>query len=247
MAQGRHPAPRGVAVEMNRGDGWRVVEADAGFPAGKHKTMLIDLSAAARGTATTRVRLRTNLEIYWDWLAWAPEVNAGASTTRLLPAAVELRYRGFSRTSEDRAAHAPEVPDYGRIANVTPRWRDLVGYHTRFGDVSELLAAVDDRYAILNAGDELRMRFPALPPPPPGHARDFVFISDGWEKDGDFNTGYSKTVQPLPQHGVAVYAAPNGSLALEDDPIYRAHPADWARFHTRYVTPDRFLRGLRLP
>jgi hypothetical protein len=27
---------------------------------------------------------------------------------------------------------------------VTPRWRDLVGYYTRFGDVRELVAGVDD-------------------------------------------------------------------------------------------------------
>ena len=49
-------------------------------------------------------------------------------------------------------------------------------------------AAVDDRYVIMNAGDELLLRFPAAPPPAPGMVRDFVAVSDGWVKDGDFNT-----------------------------------------------------------
>ena len=44
---------------------------------------------------------------------------------------------------------------------MAPRWRDLVGYYTRFGDVRELLRGVDDRYVIMNAGDELRLAFPA--------------------------------------------------------------------------------------
>ena len=30
----------------------------------------------------------------------------------------------------------------------------------RFGDVRELLAEVDDRYVIMNAGDKMRFRFP---------------------------------------------------------------------------------------
>ena len=80
------------------------------------------------------------------------------------------------------------------------RWRDLVGYYTRFGDVRELLAGVDDRYVIMNAGDELRLRVSGPPPPAAGWARDFVLVGDGWEKDGDYNTGFSQTVLPLPSH-----------------------------------------------
>ena len=162
-------------------------------------------------------------------------------TRRLEVARAELRYRGFSRTSEDRARHAPETPNYAAIDNVEPRWRDLVGYHTRFGPVEPLLRQVDDRYVIMNAGDEMRLAFPAVAPPPEGWVRDFVLIGDGWEKDGDFNTEYSKTVGPLPYHGAR--ALKPGPLAL--DPVYRKHPEDWEQFHTRYVAPDRYLHGLR--
>ena len=50
------------------------------------------------------------------------------------------------------------------LAGTAPRWRDLEGYHTRFGDVRELLAGVDDRYVIMNAGDEIALRFAEAPP-----------------------------------------------------------------------------------
>ena len=138
----------------------------------------------------------------------------------------------------------PEVPVYDRIANTTPRWRDLVGYYTRFGDVRELLAGVEDRYVIMNAGDELRLSFAAPPPPADGWRRDFVLIGDGLNKDGDFNTGYSKTVLPLPAHGDPSYDAGAWPLVLERDPIYRRYPEDWQTFHTRYVSPRFFLEGL---
>src|SRR5581483_9224925 len=138
----------------------------------------------------------------------------------------------------------PEIPLYDRLANVAPRWRDLTGYYTRFGDVRELVAAVDDRYVIMNAGDELRLAFPTPEPPAAGWTRDFVLIGDGWEKDGDYNTSFSSTVGPLPSHAQPRYES-SPSVALEQDPVFLAHRADWDTYHTRFVAPDRFLRGLR--
>ena len=179
-----------------------VVAPDLGFPAGKNKTILIDLSTRSgdRAARARRLRLRTNLEVYWDWLAVADAVESPALvTTRLQPARAELRYRGFSQTTHERR-DLPETPLYDAIANVGQRWRDLIGYYTRFGDVVELLDRVDDRYVIMNAGDELQLSFAVPPPPAAGWRRDFVLIGDGWEKDGDYNTSFSQTVQPLPSH-----------------------------------------------
>jgi hypothetical protein len=224
-----------------------VVAPDLGFPAGKSKTILVDLGQLASvGLANaTRLRLRTNLEIYWDAIGIADAVPAaGLRTSRLTSDRAELDYRGFSVTRHERR-DLPEVPLHERVANTTPRWRDLVGYYTRFGDVGELVAAVDDRYVIMNAGDELRFSFPALPPPSAGWTRDFVLIGDGWNKDGDFNTGYSKTVLPLPAHGQPEYAASSDEPRLEDDPVFRRYPEDWQRYHTRFVTARPFVLGLR--
>jgi tetratricopeptide (TPR) repeat protein len=246
IGQGGHVQPRELALEAQDASGrWVVVSPDLGFPAGKNKTILIDLGSVARaGVARARrLRLRTNLEIYWDSLASAEGVEAAAlRTVRVRPDRAELRFRGFSQTEFARR-EAPETPMYDRLAGTSPRWRDLVGYYTRFGDVRELVAGVDDRYVIMNAGDELQLRFPAPAPPPAGWKRDFVLIGDGWEKDGDFNTSFSKTVEPLPSHDRPAYAAE--AIELEEGPVYRRHREDWHRYHTRYVTPRVFLDGLR--
>jgi Tfp pilus assembly protein PilF len=243
IGQGGDVRPAGLSLEAQGADGtWVVVNPDLGFPAGKNKTILIDLGPAA---GARRLRLRTNLEIYWDALAYAtPAGGPPPAITRLPASAADLRYRGFSATSSKRG-ESPETPDYGRIESRSQRWRDLVGYHTRFGDVRELLTQVDDRYVIMNAGDELLLRFPEQPAPVAGSRRVFVLVGDGWEKDGDFNTGHSQTVLPLPSHDRPDYGRGEVSLELEDDPVYRRHRQDWERYHTRYVTPRAFVRGLR--
>ncbi len=249
LAQGSHVPPQGLRLEVSDGEGgWRTVHPNLGFPAGKTKTVLIDLTdalpAQSEGTETLRLRLHTNLEIFWDAFAWAVgQPGAETMTRRLLPDAADLRYRGFSETYE-ADAFSPELPVYDELAATGQVWRDLVGYHTRFGDVRELLETVDDRYVIMNAADEMAFRFEAPPPPPDGWTRDFVLVGDGWVKDGDYNTGFSKTVLPLPSHDDAAYATPPGRL--EDDPVYRRFPDDWARYHTRYVTPERFHQAMRV-
>jgi tetratricopeptide (TPR) repeat protein len=242
IGQGRAAKPSGLVLEALDRDGrWEVVTPDLGFPAGKNKTMLIDLS---RARDAKRLRLRTNLEIYWDSLLLAQEVEVSLRTRRLSVMDADLRYRGYSETTSLRA-EAPETPDYNRKAGVTQRWRDLVGYHTRFGNVNALLSEVDDRYVIMNAGDEMRLRFAEQPAPETGWRRDFVLIGDGWEKDGDYNTGFSQTVLPLPSHDRPAYGDAPAPGELEDDPIYQRHRADWEEYHTRWVTPGAFVKGLR--
>ncbi len=233
MGHGAHARPRGLRLDAQRDDGtWETAVPDLGFPAGKFKTIAIDLS----GVTSPRLRLRTNLEIYWDRLAWAETANdAQLRTRRVTSQTAVLRGRGFSEVSQpDR--RSPDVPLYSSPVNPAPLWWDLKGYHTRFGDVRPLLADVDDRYVIMNAGDELVFRFPDPGPPPSGWVRDFVLMGDGWVKDGDYNTAYSKTVLPLPSHAWSTYETPPGRL--EDDPVYRRNPADWQEFHTRYVAPE---------
>ena len=107
----------------------------------------------------------------------------------------------------------------------------------------ELLLRADDRYVIMNAGDEMSFRFAAQPDPPAGWVRDYVIVGDGWIKDGDFNSTFSKTVLPLPYHAKNQYTTPPGRL--EDEWVYRQNPEDWQTYHTRYVTPDVFENALR--
>ncbi len=239
LGQSSREKPRSLSLEVRGDDGtWKVEKENLGFPAGKMKTILVDLPSGTRAA-----RLRTNMEIFWDRLAWGIyEDGKHNSTTRLELDSSELRYRGFS-VIEKVDDSSPEKPDYDKLLTTGQRWRDMEGYFTRFGDVRELLLQADDRFVLMNAGDELVLKFTALPPPALGFKREFVLIGDGWIKDGDLNSVFSKTLLPLPTHASNDYSKP--PTTLENDPVYQQHKADWMYFHTRYVSPDAFWNALR--
>ena len=134
---GRAAKPRGLSLEAQDATGrWMVVAPDLGFPAGKNKTILIDLGRVARAgvAGARRLRLRTNLEIYWDSLGFAVGVSdAPLKSLRLEPARADLGYRGFSVTrseSRDRARnpdvrsdrqHRPALARSGRLLHAVRR------------------------------------------------------------------------------------------------------------------------------
>jgi tetratricopeptide (TPR) repeat protein len=244
ITQGNRWHAKGMSVEVPDGrGGWAAVQSNLGFPAGRKKTVLFNLTDIFRFGSPRRVRLRTNLEIYWDCIEWAQgEPGIQVKTRMLDPEVADLHYRGYS-TIDRPDAGAPEVPDYDQILGTKQRWRDLIGYYTRYGDVRELLKRIDDRYVIVNSGDEMSLRFAEQPPPPAGWLRDFIIVGDGWIKDGDFNSTFSKTVLPLPYHAKREYLTRPGRL--EDEYVYRQHPEDWENYHTRYVTPYVFQNSLR--
>ena len=244
-SQGDNPVPTGLFIETPDENGnWQIRKKDLGFPEGKVKTIVLRMDDVFQPNAPRRLRLRTNLEVYWDALQWAVGMpDAETRTTRLPAQTARLQYRGFSRI-EAADDTSPELPTaYAPVERQGQKWRDLTGFHTRYGDVRELLQNIDDRYVIMNAGDEMRLTFPALPAPENGWTRDFVLIGDGWVKDGNVNTTFSKTVLPLPAHDLPDYDTPPGQL--EDDPVYCRHVEDWQTYHTRYVTPSLFERGIR--
>ena len=246
ITQGNRWHAHGLSVEVPDGHGgWAVAQSNLGFPAGRKKTVLFNLTNIFRPGTPRRVRLRTNLEIYWDCIEWAKGLpDAPVKTTRLDPNFADLHYRGYSVINRPEVGPpAPEIPDYDTILGTKQRWRDLIGYYTRYGDVRELLTKIDDRYVIVASGDEMSLHFAEQPPPPAGWLRDFVLSGDGWIKDGDFNTTFSKTNQPLPYHAKDEYITPPGRL--EDEWVYRHHPEDWQNYHTRYLTPEVFQNALR--
>ena len=243
LGQNSAPHPEGLSIEVLSKQGqWIKARQGLGFPAGRMKTIVLDLQGLWQPGAPRKMRLRTNLEIYWDKLEWAPGIDSHAiKTTHLDLASADLQFRGFSEMSQANIS-SPELPIYDVLVANGQRWRDLQGYFTRYGDVRELLANIDDRMVITNAGDELRLRFAAQPPAEDSWVRDYIMVGDGWIKDGDYNSVFSKTVLPLPYHGMKDYTlAPGG---LEDDPSYRLHPSDWQTYHTRYVTPNGFVNAL---
>jgi hypothetical protein len=249
ISQGHHQRAHALSLEVPDGQGgWRTAQANLGFPAGRKKTCLINLENVFLPGTPRKLRLRTNLEVYWDSIEWAQGLpGARLKVTRLDPSLADLHYRGYSVVHQANAG-SPELPDYNRIAASKQIWRDLEGYYTRYGDVRELLAGIDDRYVIMNAGDEITLHFAEQAPPPAGWVRDYVIAGDGWIKDGDYNSTFSRTVQPLPYHAKDEYNQRQGGTPgnLEDEWVYRHHPQDWQNFHTRYVTAEPVDQALRI-
>lgn len=212
--------PPRLEVETREGT-WASLDVVVGMPAGKNKTIVVDL-ADRLPAGTRRLRLTTTFELRWDRIAlFERAAESGAGRHELLPASASLRFRGFSEI-KSRAAGHPQTPAYDKVS-ARPPWRSTPqGWCTRYGDVLDLVTARDERLAIVNAGDALRLRFDAkaLPPVPQGMERTFFFHSVGWDKDADHNVVEGDTVAPLPVAG-GVDLAPE--------------------FNTRFVRADQFL------
>jgi hypothetical protein len=196
---------------------WKTVIEDMGIPAGKPKTISVDLTGKFLSDSR-EVRIVTNLCVYWDEIFLSDE--PGAPPVRLTDIGAEsadLHFRGFSTPAIDPRRKQPEGFDYARWMPVSA-WNPTGGLYTRYGDVLPLIRAIDDRLAIMGSGDELRLLFPvrAAAPPPAGWTRDFLLFVDGWAKDADANTAYGQTVEPLPFHAMSQYPYPPGEHFPDD-------------------------------
>jgi len=215
---------------------WKTVINNLGFPKGKNKMVIAELSNKFP-MDDYRVRIRTNMQIYWDFIFYSTDDSEiPIRETTLLPVTADLHYRGFSRVTRE-TPYSPHIPDYSKV-EITPKWRDLTGFYTRYGDVLPLLLKSDDLYVIMNAGDEITLKFDStqLPELEPGWSRDYLFYNDGWLKDGDLNTASGQTVSPLPFHEMSRYPYGQNEFYPKD----REHQVYIKNYNTRKVTTDPF-------
>jgi len=226
---------------VNQDGNWETVIENLGFPKGKNKTMIVDLTERFIA-ADYRVRIRTNMQIYWDHIFIATDVtNNDLAVVSLQPISADLHYRGFSTVSR-KDFSSPHIPDYYDITT-GQKWRDLTGTYTRYGDVLPLLLESDSKYVIMNAGDEVSLEFIAadLPDLPENWRRDFLFYNDGWLKDGDLNTAHGQTVEPLPFHGMTAY--PYGpDDAYPENEEFKVY---MSTYNTRKIKTESFTQFLR--
>jgi hypothetical protein len=196
-------------LEVVGADGkWVTALPQMGFPAGLPKTLAVELSGAFQRRDDFRIRIVTNMRIYFDRIRFglldeAPELLI----TRLEPGKAELRFRGYPRPiSPD--GRVPFGYDYHDPASVAG-WKDFEGSFTSYGEVLPLLMDTDDRYVIARHGDELALAFDAarLRELPPGWTRTWLLYADGFGKDMDINSKAPDRVEPLPFHGMTAYPA----------------------------------------
>ncbi len=205
-------------LELIGPDGkWRVVDKDAGFPAGKNKSVLLDLSGKFHGS-DGRVRLSGTQRIHWDafFVCTGPDGIMQLGEAPLLSA--RSRFRGFSAPVDDPTGELPRTYDYGRLQRFVG-WNQTPGMHSRHGDVRDLLRTIDDRYAVLGSGDSVELVFDAsgLPELPDGWVRDFCFTTEGWVKDQDMNQAVRQSIEPLPFHGMSAYPYPSAEKHPDPD------------------------------
>lgn len=232
------PTPPSLEVRDGRGH-WRPVE-NIGFPSGKDKTIVVDL-AGKFPTRDHHVRVRTNMQIYWDQAFVAFDHGSNQLRTRALtPLSADLHYRGFSRMYRKGGRYGPYWFDYNDVSKDSP-WRPIEGSFTRFGDVLPLLEHADDEYVIMGPGDEATIRFDASSADsiPRGWRRDFLLYTDGWIKDSDLNTAYGTTVDPLPFHAIKSYPYSGGEAYPGD----AEHERYRRKYDTRIVKRDQRLSG----
>jgi hypothetical protein len=204
-------------LERRQDDGsWKVIDANPGCPAGLPRMTTLDVAGKLAGPRCV-LRLRTNLECYWDQAFVAlREANPGIRITALPLRRATLGYRG----------HVKEVsPDgwmpmlYDHSAVTASPLALMRGRLTRYGDVATLLHDDDDRLCVVGPGDEVVVEFDAsaLPDLPPGRTRGYVLRATGYCKDADLFTASGDTVGPLPWKGMPSYPFGPDGIHPDDD------------------------------
>jgi tetratricopeptide (TPR) repeat protein len=227
-------------VEAQVPDGtWKRVIDDMGFPAGLPRTIVVDLTnKLPRGTR--KIRISTNLQIYWDQVLVdnGPERRTFRKTELPLVSST-LDFRGYPRqidgdTPGDLTYHYDEVSKTGPFS----RQR---GTYTRIGEVTELLKNVDDKYVIFGSGEDIDLQFATsmLPPLSKGWKRDYFFYANGWVKDMDFYEATPFTVADLPFRGMSRYPYPE-TEKYPDDPALLEYRLNW---NDRFDSGDHKAQG----
>ncbi len=219
-------------VEALSNGKWTRVVDDMGFPAGGARTITADLTGKLPEN-TQRVRITTNLQVYWDSIL--VDRASQDQTLRLTPvplAKADLRFHGFPLKIENQPPGNVEYI-YEKASATGPYTRPA-GSYTRYGDVLPLVSGFDDRLAIFGSGDEVALDFDPtkLPALPKGWTRDYFFVANGYEKDMDFYAYRGDQVDPLPFRAMGTYPYPKGK-SYPLDPI---HLNDLLNYNTRNMS-----------
>jgi tetratricopeptide (TPR) repeat protein len=211
---------------------WARVIDDMGFPAGGPRTMTADLSGKLP-PGTQKIRITTNLQIYWDSILIDRTAQDGSVRQTPVPLArADLRFHGFPLKIEGTPPGNVQYI-YEKVSATGPYTRPA-GTYTRYGDVLPLLTALDDKSVVFGSGDEVRLDFDpsGLPALPKGWVRDYFFGANGYEKDMDFYAAEGNFVAPLPFLGMGDYPyAPGKAFPLDD-----AHLNYLLEYNTRHMS-----------
>ena len=230
---GLEPMPPYVEAQLQDGT-WKRVLDDMGFPAGLPRTIVVDLTGKLP-PGTRRIRLVTNLQIYWDQalIDNGPEAPQLMRQTELPLASAQLAFRGYPEQIDGKTP-GDLTYNYQHISQTGPFTRSR-GSYTRYGDVTPLLRSLDEAFVIFGSGEDIDVEFSttSLPKLAPGWKRDYFFYANGFVKDMDFYEASPFTVADMPFHGMSTYPYP----ASEH------YPQDEQRMQYELEWNDRFDSG----
>jgi hypothetical protein len=198
---------------------WACVIDDMGFPAGGPRTMTADLTGKLP-LGTRRIRITTNLQIYWDSILISRTTqNHNARLTPVPLTRADLDFHGFPLKIEDQPPGNVKYI-YEKVSATGPYTRPA-GAYTRYGDVRALLDSIDDKFVVFGSGDEVALDFDPtkLPALPQDWVRDYFFVANGYEKDMDFYAYRGDTVDPLPFRHMETYPYPGKSFPADAEHI----------------------------
>jgi hypothetical protein len=182
---------------------------------------------------TSRLRIGTNLNIYWDQILFDHTSDVAGIQMQTVPLAeATLRFHGYPRQVEGNPKSDLWYV-YDEVSRTGPYARHT-GNFTAYGNVLPLLGAVDDRFVIIASGDEVALEFDpsSLAAVRPGWTRDYFLYADGFAKDMDFYESLSDTVEPLPFHSMPRYPYPS-SVQYPASPEYLRYRLN---YNTRYIS-----------
>ncbi|MGC2164113.1 MAG: FG-GAP-like repeat-containing protein [Silvibacterium sp.] len=235
---GLKPVPPYVEAQMPDGS-WKRIMNDMGFPAGLPRTIVVDLTGKLP-VGVRRIRLTTNLQIYWDQVLLDNGASNAAEVrqTEMPLATARLAFRGYPQQIEG-ATPGDLTYNYDRISATGPfQWQR--GDYTNYGTVTPLLKSIDNHYVIFGSGEEIDAEFSGakLPPLPAHWKRDYFFYANGFVKDMDFYEAMPFTVAQMPFHGMGAYPYP----ASEHYPDDAKSVAYWLNWDDRFESGSRTQR-----
>jgi parallel beta-helix repeat protein len=208
------------AKEKNADGDWVSVYSGDQFTTtgGMPRTVVVDLSGRfLADNHLVRVVMPTSV---FDYIAVDYTSQQPLTVSRYAPSSARMRFRGYSQSIGENSL------DYNDVSSSTG-FHDAAGDFTKYGDVLPLLTSTDDKYVIMNHGDEISVSFP-YHPASEGMQRDFMLYSWDYYKQATDTNG--STVLPLPFKAMSSYPYP-ADESYPSDEDHQKYLAEWNTRH----------------
>jgi predicted CXXCH cytochrome family protein len=173
---------------------------------GHTKTAVIDLTGKfPKDSSEFIVRLRGLYRPHLDFVGVDTTTQAQITAKDLELIDARLEYGGIAQKTIFPSPHYDYYKHHDMIVQHEGRF-------TRYGDVLPLLEEIDDKLIVMDTGDELTVRYKALPSPEPGMTRSFLLKPYAYYKELG-----AAVVEPMPFRGMDMSQYPESLGEYPDE------------------------------